>query len=244
MSKKEEQQENKFDGRAKWLASIGAVDIGVREIVEMVEAIFHIEDLYELSKRNTFLALNFFQLICNIDYVIFVGMCHDPKQGIQPAGETNIGAEIASILVGTGAPFPNTIEGVLLAISHCFKIQCAAVMAMVTTTTLSDFMQGTGIASVVSDALNALLTGAQGLTNLGKSAGEALPLLAGADSGQQAMNALNSADVGGRLKALEDRTKILPEVEALGTDKEIAARTQKLMNYYRRERARLKKQQP
>ncbi|MCJ7559275.1 hypothetical protein MUO79_01490 [Candidatus Bathyarchaeota archaeon] len=57
---------------SKLLANITTADLMTKELVEMVEAIFHIEDLYDLSRKNSFLALNFFQLIkyCNIQEIV------------------------------------------------------------------------------------------------------------------------------------------------------------------------------
>ena len=157
------QEVQQISEKNKWLNIIGAVDEGTRSIVEMVEAIFHIEDLFTLAKNNSFIALNFYQMIANIDYVLFVAMTHDINQKIQPAGETNLAAEVGSVLTGTGAQFPNTLEGTLLAISHCFKIQAAKMDTLIDVNVLKDFMQGTGAAQIAQDACNALLNGAGAL---------------------------------------------------------------------------------
>lgn len=139
--------------RNRMLEAIGALDLGTRTIVEMLEAIFHIEDLYELAKGNSFIAMNFVQLVTNIDYCLLVGMVHDKNQPIQPAGETNLGAELGSVIVGSGAQFPNTIEGVILAISHCFKIQAAKMDTLIDVNVVSAFMQGSGAAQIAQDTI-------------------------------------------------------------------------------------------
>jgi hypothetical protein len=156
--------------KSNWLSKIDMFDIATRQLIEMVEAVFHIEDLFELSKRNSFIALNFFQLITNIDYVIFVGMCHDPKQKITPAGGSSLSTELQSIFVGGASSFPNTLEGVFLAISHCFQIQAAKMDALIDVNVVTAFMQGTGAAQIAQDAVKAFATGGMDIMKMASKA--------------------------------------------------------------------------
>ena len=144
---------------ARSLDAISAIDEGTRTLIEMVEAIFHIEDLFELSKGNSFIALNFFQLMSNIDYVLLVGMTHDKKQPISPAGSTSIAGEIAEVTYGGGNTYENNLEGVVLALSQCFKIQANKMNALIDVNAISAFMQGTGAAQIAQDAVNAFAQG-------------------------------------------------------------------------------------
>jgi hypothetical protein len=174
---------------SKLLNTIGSFDIVTKQVVEMVEAIFHVEDLFTLARNNSFIALNFFQLLANIDYVLFVGMCHDMKQKITPVGGTNLGAELGSIITGVGgASFDNNLEGVLLAISNCFKIQAAKMDANIDVYMLSAFAQGTGMAQVAQDAVNAFLGASREVVNVGTKA-----VMAGALDGgyPQAMGSID-----------------------------------------------------
>jgi hypothetical protein len=161
----------------KLLNAIGSFDIVTRQLVEMVEAIFHVEDLFTLARNNSFIALNFFQLITNIDYVLFLGMCHDKDQPILPA----------NILAGNQTPYPNTLEGILLAISQCFKIQATKMDTLIDVSVITAFMQGTGAAQIAQDAVNAFLGASKEIVNVGTKA-----IMAGADGGYpQAMNSID-----------------------------------------------------
>ena len=144
---------------SKWLKVIGDTNIGVRQVVELVEAIFHIEDMYQLSRANSFLALNFFQLINNIGYCITLFLSRT-NQDISPAGGIGTLAEGNYTLSGGGASsFPNTVQGLMMAISHCFQIQANKMDAMITTDLVSAWMSATGAAQIASDAVNACLNG-------------------------------------------------------------------------------------
>jgi len=153
------------------LANISAADIMTRELVEMVEAIFHIEDLYVLAQRNSIIALNFWQLICNIDYCIL-----SPGQ-MQPAGETNVMSEVLEFIGVTGTAFPYNIKGKIAAVAECFKIQAVKMNALIDTNIIKQIIDATGAAQIAQDAVNAFLGGGM---MVAKEATKALPLMAGA----------------------------------------------------------------
>ena len=154
---------------SKLLANISAADIMTRELVEMVEAIFHIEDLYTLAQRNSIIALNFWQLICNIDYVIL-----QPGQ-MNPAGETNVLSEVLEFIGVTGTAFPYTVKGKIGAVAECFKIQATKMNTLIDTNLIKQVIDATGAAQIAQDALNAFLGGGM---MVAKEAVKALPLMA------------------------------------------------------------------
>jgi hypothetical protein len=160
---------------SKLLAGITTADLMTKQVVEMVEAIFHIEDLYQLSKGNSFLALNFFQLITNIDYIILT-----PGE-MRPAGASDTAGELLALIGVKGQVFPFTIQGKIAAIAECFKIQADKMDKMVSVEQLTAFMQGTGAAQIAQDAINSFTKGGMAiLQDLTKGASQALPLVAGA----------------------------------------------------------------
>ena len=171
------------DKTAKILSLVSAADLATGQIVEMVEKIFHVEDMFTLAKKNSFVALNFFQLVCNIDY------CLISPNPVTPVGTSATGlAAIGTNLLGIeGGQFTNSPMGKLAAVAECFKIQAAKMNDMITTDTISSFMQGTGAAQIAQDAVNALLSGgimlatggAGGVAGAAKSAVPALPAVAG-----------------------------------------------------------------
>jgi len=152
------------------LANISAADMMTRELVEMVEAIFHIEDLYELARRNSIIALNFWQLICNIDYCIL------SPGSMQPAGETNIMAEVLELVGIAGTAYPFNIKGKMAAIAECFKIQAMKMNVLIDTNIVKQIIDATGAAQIAQDAVNAFLGGGM---LVAKEAVKALPLAAG-----------------------------------------------------------------
>lgn len=158
---------------SRLLNAVTTFDIVTKQLVETVEAIFHIEDLFTLAKGNSFVALNYFQLICNLDYVIFTPIPALPV-GI---ADTGIGADILYFfgISGSETRYPLTLKGKLAAIAECFRLQSIKMDKMITTDTLTAFMQGTGAAQIAQDAVNALLKGGGG----GELAKAALPLVAG-----------------------------------------------------------------
>lgn len=156
---------------SRLLANISAADIMTRELVEMVEAIFHIEDLYELARKNSIIALNFWQLICNIDYCIL-----SPGQ-MQPAGETNVMSELLELVGVSGTAYPFTIKGKMAAIAECFKIQATKMNVLIDTNIVKQIIDATGAAQIAQDAINAFLGGGM---LVAKEAIKALPLAAGA----------------------------------------------------------------
>jgi hypothetical protein len=137
---------------SKALAVIGAADLATAQVVEMIEKIFHIEDLFTLAKANSFIALNFWELVCNLDYVIL-----SPTE-VTPIGEADQGA-IPSFLenvLGTGGhTFKLSARGKLAAVAECFRLQALKLDALITTDVISAFMQGTGAAQIAQDAINA-----------------------------------------------------------------------------------------
>jgi hypothetical protein len=142
-----EQQKNKL------LQAIGAMDEGTRTIVEMVEAIFHIEDMFTLARGNSFIAMNFMELMNNINYCLLVGMLHDDKINISPVGGENIPTEVGNVL-GLGAyQFPNTVKGTVLSVAYCFKIQAAKLNTLIDVNVLTAFMQGSGAAQIAQDTI-------------------------------------------------------------------------------------------
>ena len=161
--------------RNRWLDKIRSGDEATKMIVESIEAVFRIEDMFTLARSNTFIALNFMQLICNLDYVIFT-----PTEA-SPVGTATTGA--VNIIRGTFSiadeKFDFSIKGKLAAIAYCFKIQAAKLDTMITTETLSAFMQGTGAAQIAQDTAKALLNGGLDiLKGTVQGAQQALPLLA------------------------------------------------------------------
>ena len=122
-----------------------------KETVEALESIFHIEDLYNLARQNSFIAMNFFELVCNLDYVILTPM--DAK----PVGQDDTG--IIGVVQATfsidGNRYPFTLRGKLAAIADCFRKQANKMDGMLSTEILSAFMQGTGAAQIAQDAVNA-----------------------------------------------------------------------------------------
>jgi len=158
---------------ARVLSLINAADLATGQIVEMVEKIFHVEDMFVLAKKNSFLALNFFELVCNIDYCL-----------ISPNPVVPVGTSVTGIMgLGTnllgiqGGEFEHSPMGKLAAVAECFKIQAAKMNDMITTDTVSAFMQGTGAAQIAQDAVNAFLAG--GLM-VAKEGVKMLPAVAGA----------------------------------------------------------------
>jgi hypothetical protein len=179
------------EGKAhRILSSIELMDTATKTVVEMVEAVFHIEDLYQLSRTNSFIALNFSQLVTNIDYCIFCYLSHiagaskEQNAGITPAGGTAILSEISSLMgIKQGEPlFENSPSGLLLSISNCFKIQSAKIDLMLDVNVFGTFMQTSGAALIARDAVNAVLGAGQTVVNAGTQiAAKTLPLaMAGA----------------------------------------------------------------
>lgn len=143
---------------SKLLQKINTADLATRELVEMIEAVFHIEDLFTLARANSFIALNFFELICNLDYVIF-----SPTE-VMPVGTDTTGLIGAMdwIVGGSTYKFPLSLTGKLAAVAFCFKLQATKLDSMLTGDVLTAFMQGTGAAQIAQDAVNAMLKGGGG----------------------------------------------------------------------------------
>ena len=153
-----------MNGKAsKLLANIAVADLMTKDLVEMVEAIFHIEDLYELARKNSFIALNFFQLIVNLDYVIL------KPDAVMPVGSGSLLGENIS------TKYEFSLKGKLNAIAECFRLQASKMDSMINADTLTAFMQGTGAAQIAQDAVNALLGGGM---MVAKEAIKALPAAA------------------------------------------------------------------
>lgn len=141
---------------SEFMKKVNAADIIMGQIVEMLEGVFHIEDMYSLARQNSFIALNFMELICNLDYVIFT-----PTE-MAPAGATMsdglIGAAQNIIGIG-GKTFRLTPQGKLAAIAECFRVQAVKLDSMITNDLITTFMQGTGAAQIAQDAVSAFLKG-------------------------------------------------------------------------------------
>jgi hypothetical protein len=151
---------------SKALANLQNIDLMTGELVETVEKIFHIEDLFKLSQKNSFLALNFFQLMCNIDYVILT-----PGRAA-PVGSTNISAEILELLFGfQGIDYPFSLRGKLAAVAECFRVQASKMDALISVDVITAFMQGTGAAQIAQDAVNAFLGAGTTAVNTAVSGG-------------------------------------------------------------------------
>lgn len=144
--------EQKVEAMKKAFDTLKLIGAGTREVVETVEAIFHIEDFYELAKRNSFIGLNFYQMMCNINAVIIspfpVSIPGDTISGGLLGG-------IEDILIGGGSiAYKPTIRGKLMAISACFRAQAKKMDDLIDVNIIASFMQGTGAAQIAQDAIN------------------------------------------------------------------------------------------
>lgn len=146
------------------LATINAADIGISQLVEMIEKIFHIEDLFTLARANSFIALNFWELIANIDYVIL-----SPTE-VTPIGAADQGAlpSFLENVLGTGGhTFKLTVRGKVAAVAECFRLQALKMDSLITTEVIAAFMQGTGAAQIAQDAINAFANGGMQILKMG-----------------------------------------------------------------------------
>ena len=170
--------------------TIDTADIITKQIVEMIEAIFHIEDIFTLAKGNSFIAMNFLQLICNLDYVIFT------PTDMSPAGSdaTGLIGAAENVLGIGGKSFKLSPEGKLAAIAECFRIQANKMDTMITIDQATAFLQGTGAAQIAQDAINAFLKGGGQITS---ALAQAAPVLAAGASLDPQVAAIRSKyDVG------------------------------------------------
>lgn len=150
------------------MTDVSVADVVVRELIEMVEAIFHIEDLYELARKNSFIAVNFFQLMTNLDYVILT-----PIKKIRPVGSGTILGE--NVATEFNVDQDGLLKAKLGAVAECFRLQAAKMDSMINSEVLGNFMQGTGAAQIAQDAVNALLSGGM---MVAKEGVKALPVAA------------------------------------------------------------------
>jgi hypothetical protein len=149
---------------AKLLEGISNADIATSQLVEMIEKVFHIEDLFKLAQHNSFVALNFWELICNIDYVVL------SPGDVTPIGAADMGAIPSFIENVTGAggrSFKLSIKGKVAAVAECFRLQALKMDSLITTEVISAFMQGTGAAQIAQDAINAFANGGMQILKMG-----------------------------------------------------------------------------
>lgn len=149
------------DKASDLLIAMNEANIVTMEIVDSLNTVFHLNDLLALAQKNSFIALNYFQLICNIDYVLLM------PYKVNPIGTINTGLTGTMDNLGgntRGVDFEFTVKEKIAAVAYCFQIQAAKMNDAITTDTVSAFLQGTGAAQIAQDAVNAFLEGA----NLGK----------------------------------------------------------------------------
>ena len=153
------------------LETVEDISYVIKNVVENVESIVHIEDFFALAKGNSFLAMNFYELLCNINYCIF------SPAPVRPIGQIHTGTiGTAEAALGIPSPeFPCTLKGKLEAVSYCFALQANKMDGMISSEILTQFMQGTGAAQIAQDTAKALLNGGMDILKQGVST---LPLAA------------------------------------------------------------------
>jgi hypothetical protein len=161
---------------SKALAMVNTADIATGQLVEMIEKVFHIEDLFTLARANSFIALNFWELICNIDYCIL-----SPTE-VTPVGASSQGAIpsiIENVIGVSGSSYKLSAKGKIASIAECFRLQALKMDALITTDVISAFMQGTGAAQIAQDAINAFANGGMQILKMGAGV-PPMPTAAGA----------------------------------------------------------------
>ena len=134
------------------LLAFQEASIIAKDVVDTLNATFHLKELLELANKNSFIALMYYELICNINYVLLM------PYSVNPVGtlDTGLSATWSEITGNTkGVTFEFTPREKLAAVAFCFQVQAAKMHDMVSTDILGTFMQSTGAAQIAQDAINA-----------------------------------------------------------------------------------------